>query len=335
MPARDEADMIATAVASLLGQAYPGDFRIVLVDDESADGTGEVARSQADRLGEGARLEVLRGLPLAAGWTGKLWAMSQGAARAGTAPDYLWFTDADIVHDPGVLAALVARAEAGRLTLVSLMVELRCQTFAERMLIPAFVFFFQVLYPFGLVNRPSSSVAAAAGGCMLVRRDALVAVGGLQAIRNSLIDDCALGAALKRRGPIWLGLSHRSRSLRPYPTIGSIGHMVSRSAYAQLGYSSPALVGAIAGLGITYLAPPLIAIFGGGAARLTAALAWASMALAFQPTLRFYRRSPLWGLVLPVIAALYAIFTLQSAVEVLRGRGGMWKGRAQAQAGSA
>jgi hopene-associated glycosyltransferase HpnB len=332
VPARDEADVIAASVGSLLGQDYPGPFRVVLVDDESCDGTADIARAEAERRGADGRLEILRSQPLAAGWTGKLWAMSQGVARAGDKPGYLLLTDADIAHDPGNLSALVVRAEAGGLALTSLMAELHCETFAERLLIPAFVFFFQMLYPFAQVNRPGSSTAAAAGGCMLVRREALAAAGGVQAIRAALIDDCAMGAAMKRQGPIWLGLTHRARSLRPFPTVGSIGQMVSRSAYAQLDYSPLLLLGTVAGLGVTYLAPPLIALFGHGAARIAALLAWAGMALAFQPTLGFYRRSPLWGVAVPAIAALYASFTLESAVQYARGRGGMWKGRAQAPA---
>ncbi len=209
VPARDEADVIARSIGSLATQDYPGPFRILLVDDSSSDGTGDIARG----LGS-ARVEVLTGLPLAHCWTGKLWALSQGVERAGPAPRYLWLTDADIEHAPDTLRTLVARGEAGGLALVSLMAKLRCDTFAERMLIPAFVFFFQLLYPFGLVNRPKG-LGGAAGGCMLVRRDALEAAGGIAAIRTALIDDCTLGALLKLQGPIWLGLTDRSRSIRP------------------------------------------------------------------------------------------------------------------------
>lgn len=331
VPARDEADVVAASVGSLLAQDYRGEFRVVLADDESSDGTADIARAEAARQGRAERLTILRSQTLPPGWTGKLWAVSQGVALAGEAPDYLLLTDADIAHDPDNLSALVARAEAGRLTLTSLMAELHCKTFAERLLIPTFIFFFQMLYPFGLVNRPASPTAAAAGGCMLVRRDALAAAGGVQAIRAALIDDCAMGAAMKRQGPIWLGLTHRARSLRPFPTVGSIRRMVARSAYAQLNYSPLLLLGTLAGLALTYVAPPLIAIFGQGSARIAAGIAWLAMALAFQPTLRFYRRSPLWGFALPAIAALYAGFTLDSAVQFARGRGGMWKGRAQAR----
>jgi hopene-associated glycosyltransferase HpnB len=261
--------------------------------------------------------------------------MSQGVAHAdglGAPPDYLLLTDADIAHQPHNLSGLAARAEAGGLTLTSQMVELHCATFAERLLIPAFIFFFQMLYPFAWVNRTGRSTAAAAGGCMLARRTALEAVGGVAAIRTAIIDDCALATVMKRQGPIWLGLTRRARSLRPFPNVRAVRRMVSRSAYAQLNYSKLLLAGTLAGLAVTYVAPPVIAIFGSGGGRVAAALAWAGMALAFQPILRFYRRSPLWGLALPAIASLYAGFTLDSAVQFARGRGGMWKGRAQAQA---
>jgi hopene-associated glycosyltransferase HpnB len=332
VPARDEADVIARSIGSLLAQDYPGPFKVILVDDASADDTADVARS----LGGGARLEVLTGAPLPAGWTGKLWAVSQGVTRAeANAPKYLWLTDADIAHDADNLSRLVARAEGGRYVLTSLMARLHCATWAEKLLIPAFVLFFQMVYPFRQVNDPRSGVAAAAGGCMLVDREALGGAGGIAAIRTAVIDDCALGAILKREGRIWLGLTHRARSIRPYENLSEIGRMVSRSAYAQLGYSPWALAGTLVGLGLIFLAPPLLAILRWGTlGGVLAAVAWLLMAAAAQPMLRFYRRSPAWGFAMPLIGALYAWFTLQSAIDVWRGRGGMWKGRAQAQAGS-
>ena len=327
VPARNEADVIERSVGSLLAQDYPGNFRVILVDDNSADGTGETART----LAGAGRLEVLTGATLASGWTGKLWAQSQGVARAADSPhDYLLLTDADIIHSPDNLRRLVARAEAGRLALTSLMARLTVQTWAERLLIPAFIFFFAMLYPFAWVNDPRRNTAAAAGGCMLVRRDALIAAGGLEAIRGKIIDDCNLGALLKRQGPIWLGLTERAVSLRPYASFEEIAHMVSRSAYAQLGFSPWLLLGTVAGMAVVYLAAPLLALFGDGPGRWTGLAAWLAMAFAFQPTLRFYGRSPLWGFALPLIGALYTGFTLRSAVETWRGRGGMWKGRAQA-----
>ena len=248
------------------------------------------------------------------------------------APTYLWITDADIAHDPATLRRLVARAEAGRLTLVSLMARLQTGTWPERLLIPAFVFFFDMLFPFAWVNDPRRKVAAAAGGCMLVRREALEAAGGIESIRAEIIDDCALAARLKAQGPIWLGLTRTSVSLRPYRTLGEIGRMVSRSAYAQLGYSPWLLAGTVIGMALVYLAAPVVTVFGDGWARWLGVAAWALMAISFQPMLRYYRCSPLWGLALPLIGALYTLFTLQSAVDVWRGRGGMWKGRSQAQA---
>ena len=327
VPARDEADVIARSIGSLSEQDYPGRFRIILVDDSSSDGTAEIARALRSE-----RVEVVRGLPLAPGWTGKLWALSQGIQRAGNAPTWLWLTDADIEHAPDTLRTLVARGEAGRLVLVSLMAKLRADTFAERMLIPAFVFFFQMLYPFGLVNRPTG-LGGAAGGCMLIRRDALEAAGGIAAIRDALIDDCTLGALLKKQGRIWLGLTDRSRSIRPYDGFRAVAAMISRSAYAQLRYSPLLLAGTLLGLALVYAAPPLLALFGHGAAQVAGIAAWALMAVAFQPMLAFYRRSPFWGVVLPLIAAFYAGCTLLSAWQHMRGRGGMWKGRAQAAAG--
>jgi len=335
VPARDEADVIAASITSLLAQDYPGPFKVILVDDGSTDGTAAAAREAARAAGRPERLQILSGAPLPPGWTGKLWAVSQGIAAASDAPALLWLTDADIAHAPDNLRRLVARSETDRLALTSLMAELRCESFAERLLIPAFVFFFQMVYPFRRVNRPERATAAAAGGCMLVRRTALEAAGGMAAIRGAIIDDCALAAALKPHGPIWLGLTHRAQSLRPYPTLGSVGKMVSRSAYAQLDYSPWLLLGTLAGLMITFLAPPALALFAPAPARYAGLAAWIAMAASFQPMLRFYRRSPLWGAALPLIAALYAAFTLQSAIDVWRGRGGMWKGRSQALAEAA
>jgi hopene-associated glycosyltransferase HpnB len=335
VPARNEADVIARSVGGLLAQDYPGAFRVILIDDQSEDGTAEIARATASELGQNARLEVLAGQPLPKGWVGKMWAVSQGVGRAGlSAPTYLLLTDADIGHTPDNLRHLVARAEAGRLMLVSLMARLSTQGLAEILLIPAFVYFFDMLFPFAWVNNPRSKVAAGAGGCMLVRLDALEAAGGIAAIKDAIIDDCALATRLKAQGPIWLGLTQRAESLRPYETIEEIGRMVSRSAYAQLRYSPWLLAGTVVGMVVTYLAPWGAALFGHGAVQVLGGTAWLMMALTFAPMLRYYRLSPLWGVCLPVIGALYTRFTIQSAVQVWRGEGGMWKGRAQAMAGA-
>jgi hopene-associated glycosyltransferase HpnB len=330
IPARDEADGVGDAIRSLLRQVYPGRLLVVLVDDQSSDGTADVARRAAEEVGAAERLTVLAGGALPSGWTGKLWAMKQGveAARA-NAPVLVLFTDADIVYDPEVLARLVAESEADGLVLNSLMVKLRCESFAERALIPAFVFFFQMLFPFAWANRPGPT-AAAAGGCMLVRLSALDTAGGIDSIRTSLIDDCALAARLKQQGRIRLSLTERVRSIRPYPAVGDIRRMVSRSAYAQLRYSPLLLIGTVAGMFVTYLVPVLLALFSHDPAQSLGFVTWALMALAFQPILRFYRLSPIWGIFLPVIALAYMAFTLDSAYQHARGLGGMWKGRAQA-----
>jgi hopene-associated glycosyltransferase HpnB len=334
VPARNEADVIATTIGGLAAQDYPGSFRIVLVDDQSEDGTAEIARAAAASLGAANKLEVMTGRPLPPGWVGKMWAVDQGVARVASAePDYLWLTDADIGHAPDNLRRLVSRAEAGRLSLVSLMVRLKCDTWADRMMIPAFVFFFDMLFPFRWVNQPGRKISAGAGGCMLVRRTSLEAAGGIASIKDAIIDDCALAARLKRQGPIWLGLTLRAQSLRAYGSMGEIGRMVSRSAYAQLNYSVLLLAGTVLGMVLTYLAPPLAAVFGSGALRLLGLATWLMMAVSFQPILRLYKASPWGGLVLPAIGLLYTVFTLQSAVQVWSGRGGMWKGRAQALAG--
>jgi len=333
IPARNEADGIAETIRSLLRQDYAGALTITLVDDDSNDGTADVARQTAAALNGSERLQVIDGRPLPRGWTGKLWAVKQGVEAARSTdnpPDYLLLSDADIVYAPEVLGGLVARAVSHRLVLTSLMVKLRCQSLAERSLIPAFIFFFQMLYPFPWVNKPGGTTAAAAGGCMLVRSDALKAAGGIDAIRNALIDDCSLAKLLKAQGPIWLSLTERVHSSRPYPEFGDIRRMVSRSAYAQLRYSPLLLAGTVVGMAVSYLAPPLLALFASGPARWLGLLAWGLMALAFLPTLRLYGRSALWGLALPAIALCYMLFTLDSALQFARGKGGLWKGRVQA-----
>ena len=332
VPARNEAENIAESVTSLLSQDYPA-LSLVLVDDDSSDGTADRARRAAAALGRAEQLSIVSSHTLPPRWTGKLWAVKQGIAVAEQRPSkYLLMTDADIVHAPDTVSWLVGQAEARGLALTSLTARWRCEALPERVHIPAFIFFFQMLYPFAWVNRPDHSMAAAGGGCMLVRADALRAAGGIDSIRNALIDDCALAAALKKQGPIWLGLTDRVRSIRPYPGWGDIRRMVARSAYAQLRYSPLILAGTIAGMALTYLVPPFMALFGSGLAQILGVMTWALMAIAFQPTLRFYRLSPLWGVALPAITFLFMLYTLDSAYQYAAGKGGAWKGRVQAKA---
>lgn len=321
VPARDEAEGVAAALRSLLAQDYPGTLRVFLIDDGSTDGTGAIARGIAD-----PRLVVIDGAARPAGWSGKLWAVSQGVA-GGAAPLVL-LTDADIVHAPLHLATLAAKLEADGLDMVSEMVELRCASLAERALVPAFVFFFQLLYPFARVNDPRSRTAAAAGGTILLRRAALERIGGIGALRGALIDDVALAAAIKPGGPIYLGHSRLARSVRPYPGAADIWRMVARTAYVQLRFSPWLLVGTVLGLALVWLAPPALALFGHGAARWMGAMAWAGSALCYVPTLRRFRQSPLWALGLPGIAVFYLAATIGSAVDHHRGRGVVWKRRA-------
>lgn len=333
VPARDEADVIGQALTSLFAQDYPGSFHIVLVDDGSTDSTAAAARTAARAYGAEAKLTLVLGAERPAGWTGKLWAMEQGIAQAAGdgMPDYFWFTDADIAHAPETLRTLARRAETGRLVLVSLIARLHCAHAAERLLIPAFVYFFALLFPFNWVNDPARRTAAAAGGCMLVRTNALCSVGGLTAIRGRIIDDCALARMLKPLGPIWLGLTARVVSLRRYRAIAEIRDMVARSAYAQLGFSPALLAATLLGMLVLFAAPILLVLVGPGSARLVGLAIWLIMSASFHPILRFYRVSPLWAFMLPAIGSLYASFTAHSALEFWRGKGGMWKGRIQAE----
>jgi hopene-associated glycosyltransferase HpnB len=327
VPARNEALVVARAVGSLAHQRYPGEFHIVLVDDDSTDGTAAAARAAAPA----GLLNVVRAGPLPAGWTGKLWAASEGirAARRFEA-DYLLLTDADIVHPPQNLSALVARARSGGYDMVSVMATLECRTFAERALVPAFVFFFFMLYPPAWVGSSRRGAAAAAGGCILIRREMLDLVGGISAIRGEVIDDCALARAVRRQGGrVWLGLGAATRSIRGYATWGEIGRMISRSAFAQLHHSVWLLIGTVLGLALTYLAPTVLALAAPPPAATLGAGAWLLMSIAYFPALRFYRRSPLWAPLLPAIAAFYLGATIHSALCYWRGAGGMWKGRVQ------
>lgn len=334
IPARNEADVIGRAVASQMAQDYPGNFHVFVVDDRSTDSTAAAAREAA---GEDAWLTVVTAPPLPEGWAGKVAAMAAGWAEATQqVPNarYVLFTDADIEHPADNLRRLVAKAEAGRLDMTSLMVKLEARTFWERLLIPAFVFFFQKLYPFPLVNDPGNRVAGAAGGCMLVRRTALERIGGLATIKGEIIDDCALARAIKPGGPIWLGLSADARSLRPYGGLGGVWRMVARSAFNQLRYSTALLAGCVLGMLVLYVVPPLAALDGlfdnHALLALLGVAAWAAMVLCYKPTLDLYGR-PVWeALLLPVAAIFYVLMTVDSARAHWTGRGGAWKGRTYA-----
>jgi len=332
IPARDEAPVIAEAVESLLRQRFAGSIEVVVVDDGSTDDTAGAARAAAGQVaGASTHLTVLRSAPLPAGWTGKLWAMSQGLARACELnPDYLLLTDADIHHDPDNVAALLARAEAQGHDLVSYMVRLSVASFAERFLMPAFVFFFFMLYPPAWVASPRFRAAAAAGGCMLVRPEALARIGGLQSFRSHIIDDCALARAIKGSGgSVRLGLTRTARSVRSYGTFREIGRLISRTAFSQLRHSYGLLVVTLAGLAVTYLLPPLLLLTGDRMTIAFAGAAWALMSVAYLPMVRFYGLGALWSLALPAVAVFYAGATAHSAVQYALGRGGNWKGRAQ------
>jgi hopene-associated glycosyltransferase HpnB len=340
IPARDEAAILPETLPGLLAQDYRGAFSVVLVDDDSTDGTAQVAAGLGQaQPGRARPLRVVSGSPTPAGWAGKVWAMAQGL-RAAPEADYILFTDADIGYRPGTVTALVRAAEADDRVLVSQMALLRADTGWERLLVPAFVYFFAMLYPFRLVNRPGAGTAAAAGGCMLVRRRALAAAGGLERIRGARIDDVALGGLLKSAAAgnrCWLGLTTDIRSRRPYPRLAQLWDMVARSAYTQLRYSPAALAGTVAGLLWLYLLPPAAALAGlaGLAAGAAAAgwlaaaglAGWAIMSVTYLPMLRLYRLSPLRAPSLPLIAVMYAAMTADSARRHHRGRGGQWKGR--------
>jgi len=319
IPARDEAETIGPVIASLLAQDYAGHFRVILVDDNSTDGTAALA-------GASPRLTIIAGAEKPPGWSGKLWALSQGMA-AGAAP-ILLFADADIVHDRRHLSSLVARLVARRLDMVSEMVRLNCASLAERALVPAFVYFFQMLYPFSKVNDPLSSVAAAAGGTILLRRAALARIGGIAAIKSTLIDDVALANAIKRSGPIYLGHSGLAASIRPYPDFADIFRMISRTAFTQLRYSAAVLVVTILGLALVWLVPIYAVIFGHGWRFCAGLAAYALSMVSFMPTLARYRVARWWALALPLIALFYMAATISSALDYWRGKGAVWKNRA-------
>ncbi len=334
VPARNEADVIERTLRSLLEQDYPGEFHVVMVDDQSEDRTGDIARQLAVGHPAGGHLTVKAAENRPSGWLGKVWALHTGLQYAEKHwPDaaYRYLTDADIEHSRGNLREMVSKAECEGLDLVSLMVRLHCQNAWEKLLIPAFVYFFQKLYPFPLINDHNSTVGGAAGGCILVRNRALMQIGGIAVIRGEVIDDCALGAAIKRVGKIWVGLTDSEHSIRPYVGLHDIWTMVKRTAYTQLRYSPLMLLGTVMGLVLVYLLPPLVALtwplhgsaLGGG----LALFAWLIMMYTFQPTLRLYALAPTYGFVLPIAAFLYLGMTVDSAWRYWLKIGGQWKGR--------
>lgn len=331
IPARNEAGLIGAAVRSLLAQRGTDSLHLIVVDDASADGTAAAARAAAAGAHASERLTVLCGAPLPAGWSGKVWAMAQGtAAAAAFAPDYLLFTDADIHHDPENLTTLLARAQRERCDLVSYMVELPVVSAVEKLLIPAFVFFFFQIYPPRWVASATARTAAAAGGCMLLRAGMLERIGGLASIRSELIDDCALARVVKRAGgTLRLQAVCTARSTRGYGSFGSIGRMISRTAFYQLRHSWALLAATLAGLFMTYLLPPLLLLTGAPGPMALGAAAWLIMCACYAPLIRHCRLAPAWSAALPAAALFYAAACVHSAWQYARHRGGEWKGRIQ------
>lgn len=337
IPARNEAEVLPISLNSLFAQDYEGEFTINLVDDQSTDNTGNIALEIANQNQKKLQLNIIKGENLPLDWTGKLWAMKQGInyAEKNFNPDYFLFTDADIKHSQNNLTQLIAKAETDKLDLVSLMVLLKCESFWEKLLIPAFVFFFQKLYPFSWVNNPKNKVAAAAGGCILISKEALNRIGGIDVLKDTLIDDCTLASFVKKSLPdnksIWLGLTNSTVSLRDYPDLSTIWNMVARTAFTQLNYSILLLIGTFLGLCITYLFAPLFLILGivnhSLFIMIISAFIWLLMAIAYYPTLKLYKLSFLWAFTLPFIAFLYSLMTIDSALRHWQGKGGQWKGR--------
>ena len=332
IPARDEAEVIGDAVESLLSQNYPGALSVVVVDDHSSDGTAEVARGRAEAIGCAARLTVVQAPDLPTGWTGKMWAQTHGVATARALyPDagLLLLTDADIGHGKGELRHSVCRLLDERLDMLSLMVRLRAESVWERAIVPAFVFFFRMLYPFSWVSDPRSTTAAAAGGYVLIRPVMLERIGGIKAVRDALIDDCALAAVVKATGGrLTLDLAEETVSLRGYHGPEGLWRMISRSAYTQLRHSPLLLLGTIAAMLLVFVVPPVLAFRNGGGGS-TGALAWAAMTIAYVRMVRYYRQVPFWAPLLPLVSLFYLGATLHSAVKYWRGEGGEWKGRVQ------
>ena len=333
VPARNEARTISEAVSSLAKQDYPGEFSIIVIDDHSEDGSAALAQQAANEFGASQRVKIHVASPLAPGWTGKLWALNEGIQLAANySAEFFWFTDADIEHAPDTLRRLVSRAEKESLDLVSLMVLLQAKTLPERLLIPPFLYFFLMLYPPRWIADPNASTAGAAGGCILLRRNVLAPIGGIASIRAEVIDDCALARAVKRRGgKIWMGLTRASVSLRSYGTFAEIRDLIARTAFTQLHYSLLLLIVTLIGLCATYLLAWIAFFTLEDPGWLLASTAISIMTATYGATVRFYGLPWLWALTLPFAAVFYGYATFLSALRYWLGRGGQWKGRAQAQ----
>ncbi len=331
IPARNEADVIGRAVTSLLQQSHSGSIRIFVIDDNSTDGTAEAAGTAGCDASHAESVVVISGKPLPAGWSGKLWAVQQGVEQAlPLRPDFLLFTDADIEHDSHNVASLISLAEGGGYDIASFMVKLHCRSLAEKLLIPAFVFFFFLLYPPAWIRDRRRKTAGAAGGCILIRPSALERIGGIAAIRNEIIDDCALARAVKRTGGgVWLGTTAETRSLRPYESFAEVEHMIARTAFNQLQHSAWLLIGAVLGMLLVYVLPVALVFSGAMRLALAGGAAYALMIATYLPMVRFYGLNPGWALSLPVAAVFYTAATVHSAIRYWSGRGGQWKGRAQ------
>ena len=342
IPARNESEVIGKTIPTVLGQRYPGPVSVYLVDDRSSDGTADIGKAAAREADKGFSFKVVTGKERPDGWAGKVWALQQGVEAARTVDhEYFWFTDADIAHSPDVLVSLVARAEEG-LDMVSVMAKLHVSTFWDRLLIPAFVFFFGKLYPFQWVNDHEKSTAAAAGGCVLVRKERLVEGGGFESMRDAIIDDCTLARLVRGpegRGKLWLGMSQDVQSVRPYDGLRGIWDMVARTAYVQLRRSPVLLAGTILGMAWLYLGPP--AAMGAGIGLAAAAVwdtptwvllvsgagGWGLMSAIYTPMLKWYRLNRWWGALLPIAGLLYTLMTVDSGRRSWMRRGGGWKGR--------
>ncbi len=319
IPARNEAEVIAQTLASLKRQG--SGLKVVVVNDDSDDDTAEIARAT-----ELPGLTVIESAPLPTGWTGKLWAQEQGRQHVETGLTLL--LDADIALRPGMLKSLKQKYQAGGVQFISLMAVLRFDSFWERLLMPSFIYFFKMIYPFALANRPASKIAAAAGGCILVETEALEKIGGMAAIKDALIDDCTLAKTIKNSGyNTWIGLTHGVVSQRPYGTLHDIWQMVARTAYTQLGYSLSLLLLCTFLMLLLYWWPTLGLLFFSGGAVLLNLLSILIMLVLVVPTLRFYSFNPLWGLLMPVVAGLYLMMTWTSAIRYWRGEKSRWKGR--------